>query len=117
MLKPCIFWLLAVLSATQPRGADPASLRDLNSTTAKRADSGLAGYLGAFFLGSDPYVYFYQSNGNNPVSFRALNRGQPVIRLTKGTGGVRDPAVVQGGGEEDGRKWYIVGTDLNIGKV
>ncbi|KAK8069985.1 glycoside hydrolase family 43 protein [Apiospora phragmitis] len=84
---------------------------------AKRADSRLAGYLGAFFLGADPYVYFYQSNGNDATSFRALNRGQPVIRPARGTGGVRDPAIVQGGGEEEGRKWYIVGTDLNIGRT
>ncbi|KAK7992358.1 arabinosidase [Apiospora saccharicola] len=97
--------------------ADPVSLRRLPPTEAKRADTNLVGYLGAFFLGADPYVYFYQSNGNNPVSFRALNRAEPVIRPTKGTGGVRDPAIVQGSGEEEGKKWYIVGTDLNIGKT
>jgi hypothetical protein len=84
---------------------------------AKRADPNLAGYLGVFFLGADPYVYFYLSNGNNPLSFRALNRGQPIIRPTKGTGGVRDPTIVPGGGAEAGKKWYIIGTDLHIGKV
>lgn len=84
---------------------------------AKRADPHLAGYLGVFFLGADPYVYFYLSNGNNPLSFRALNRGQPIIRPTKGTGGVRDPTIVPGGGAEAGKKWYIIGTDLHIGKV
>lgn len=94
----------------------------LESTTlglhvAERTDSSLAGYLGAFFLGADPYVYFYLSNGNNPASFKALNKGSPIMKPTKGTGGVRDPAIVQGGGAEAGKKWYIVGTDLNIGKV
>jgi len=82
-----------------------------------RADPSLTGYLGAFFLGSDPYVYFYLSNGNNPVSFKALNKGAPIMKPTKGTGGVRDPALVRGGGAEEGRKWYIVGTDLDIGKT
>lgn len=82
----------------------------------KRADPDLTGYLGAFFLGADPYVYFYISNGNNAVSFKALNRGQPVVRPTRGTGGVRDPMIVTGGGAEAGRKWYIIGTDLNIGR-
>jgi hypothetical protein len=84
---------------------------------AKRADPNLAGYLGVFFLGADPYVYFYLSNGNDPLFFRALNRGSPVIRPTKGTGGVRDPTIISGGGSEAGKKWYIIGTDLNIGKV
>jgi len=97
--------------------ANPIDLQDFGLRAEPRADSNLVGYLGAFFLGADPYVYFYQSNGNNPLSFKALNKGQPVLRPTKGTGGVRDPAIVQGGGDEEGRKWYIVGTDLDIGKV
>lgn len=83
----------------------------------RRADPSLAGYLGVFFLGADPYVYFYLSNGNNPLSLKALNRGAPVMKPTKGTGGVRDPTIVPGGGKEAGKKWYIVGTDLHIGKV
>jgi hypothetical protein len=97
--------------------ANPIDLQDFGLRAEPRADSNLVGYLGAFFLGADPYVYFYQSNGNNALSFKALNKGQPVIKPTKGTGGVRDPAIVQGGGAEAGKKWYIVGTDLNIGKV
>ncbi|KAI1188020.1 glycoside hydrolase family 43 protein [Nemania serpens] len=97
--------------------ANPIDLHEFGLRAEPRADSSLVGYLGAFFLGADPYVYLYQSNGNNPTSFRALNKGQPVLKPTKGTGGVRDPALVQGGGEEAGRKWYIVGTDLNIGKT
>jgi hypothetical protein len=83
----------------------------------RRADPDLAGYLGVFFLGADPYVYFYLSNGNDPVSFKALNKGSPIIKPTKGTGGVRDPTIIPGGGSEAGKKWYIIGTDLNIGKV
>lgn len=117
MAKLCLFWLLALPSWTQPSRAELTSLREPPLTPTKRADTNLVGYLGAFFLGADPYVYLYQSNGNSPTSFRALNRGQPVIRPTRGTGGVRDPAIVQGGGQEEGQKWYIVGTDLNIAKV
>lgn len=97
--------------------ANPIDLQEFGLRAELRADSSLVGYLGAFFLGADPYVYLYQSNGNNPTSFRALNKGQPVLKPTKGTGGIRDPALVEGGGEEAGRKWYIVGTDLNIGRV
>ncbi|KAK3692299.1 hypothetical protein B0T22DRAFT_503272 [Podospora appendiculata] len=84
---------------------------------ARRADPSLAGYMGVFFLGADPYLYFYLSNGNDPISFKALNKGSPIAKPTKGTGGVRDPTVIQGGGNEAGKKWYIIGTDLNIGKT
>ncbi|KAH8160258.1 hypothetical protein CIB48_g7979 [Xylaria polymorpha] len=97
--------------------ANPIDLQDFGLRAEPRADSSLVGYLGAFFLGADPYVYLYQSNGNSPTSFKALNKGQPVLKPTKGTGGVRDPAIVQGGGAEAGKKWYIVGTDLNIGRT
>ncbi|KAK3378852.1 glycoside hydrolase family 43 protein [Lasiosphaeria ovina] len=103
------------------RSVDPASASSTNRATesdiAKRADPSLAGYLGVFFLGADPYVYFYLSTGNNPVAFKALNRGAPVMRPTKGTGGVRDPSIIAGSGADAGKKWYIIGTDLNIGKT
>ncbi len=97
--------------------ANPIDLREFGLRAKPRADSSLVGYLGAFFLGADPYVYLYQSDGNSPTSFKALNGGQPVLKPTTGTGGVRDPALVQGGGADAGKKWYIVGTDLNIGRV
>ncbi|KAJ2899476.1 hypothetical protein MKZ38_003033 [Zalerion maritima] len=74
----------------------------------------LVGYLGAFFLSADPYVYFYLSDRNNPTSFTALNDGDPVMTPTEGTGGVRDPATVVGGRDEVGKKWHILGTGLNI---
>lgn len=83
----------------------------------RRADPSLTGYLGVFFLGDKPSVYFYTSNGNNPNSMTALNKGQPVIVPTKGTGGVRDPSIIAGGGSEAGKKWYIIGTDLDIAKT
>lgn len=103
-----------VLTAPATQSLD---LRDLGLPPAKRQGSSLSGYLGAFFLGDDPDVYFYLSDGNDATSFSALNGGDPIIVPTAGTGGVRDPAIVPGGGDEEGRKWYIVGTDLNIGKV
>ncbi|KAI6375400.1 hypothetical protein MCOR25_002966 [Pyricularia grisea] len=81
------------------------------------ADSSLVGYLGAFFLGDEPSVYFYLSNGNNALSFSPMNKGAAVIKPTKGTGGVRDPNIVTGGGNEEGKKWYIIGTDLDINKT
>ncbi|KAI0505184.1 hypothetical protein F5B22DRAFT_628511, partial [Xylaria bambusicola] len=69
-----------------------------------RADSSLTRCLEALFLSADPYAYLYRSNGNNPTSSKALNKRQPVLKPTKGTGGVRDPSLVQGGGDEAGKK-------------
>lgn len=112
-------WISSCLAAVpKPRDAlDFSEYLDGSHEVAKRQASNLAGYLGVFFLGADPYVYFYLSNGNEALSFKALNRGQPITRPTKGTGGVRDPTIIPGGGAEAGKKWYIIGTDLHIGKV
>ncbi|KAF4556488.1 Hypothetical protein D9617_1g083660 [Elsinoe fawcettii] len=74
-------------------------------------------YLNAFFFGAEPKVYFDLSNGNNPLSFSILNNGAPILTATSGTGGVRDPNLVLGGGPDAGSKWYILGTDLDIGKT
>lgn len=71
-----------------------------------RADPSLTGYLGVFFLGDKPSVYFYLSNGNNALSIKAINKAQPVITPTKGTKGVRDPSIIAGGGADAGKKWY-----------
>lgn len=111
--------LAALLSATSSLAlvTPNIGLRDLGVPLPRRADTSLTGYLGAFFLGDEPDVYFYLSEGNDAVSFTALNGGSPVIVPTVGTGGVRDPAIVTGGGDEAGQKWYIVGTDLDISKV
>jgi hypothetical protein len=109
-LVACWFWAQCTVG-------NPIDLTALGIQAEKRADAGLIGYLGAFFLGADPYVYFYLSNGNNAVSFKSLNGGNPILQPTVGTGGVRDPAIVTGGGTDAGKKWYIVGTDLDIDKV
>ncbi|KAF2106593.1 glycosyl hydrolase [Lophiotrema nucula] len=99
--------------------AAPTQSLDFSAYTslATRTDPSLTGYLGVFFLGDKPSVYFYTSNGNNAISLKALNKGNPVINPTKGTQGVRDPSIISGGGDEEGKKWYIIGTDLNIGKT
>ncbi|KAH7135748.1 glycosyl hydrolase [Dendryphion nanum] len=110
-----------LLTVSHPTNALPAQSLDfsayLPSSVLPRADPSLTSYLGAFFLGDKPSVYLYASNGNNGVSFRALNKGQPVINPTKGTLGVRDPSLIAGGGPESQKKWYIIGTDLNIAKT
>ncbi|KAK1994002.1 arabinosidase [Colletotrichum falcatum] len=112
--------LLAAAGLAATALANPIQSLDLaraGASLAPRADPSLTGYLGAFFLGEDPYVYLYLSNGNDATSFRPLNGGSPVLRPTQGTGGVRDPAIVQGGGADKDKKWFMVGTDLDIAKT
>lgn len=118
ILKTAAAALLLATSAVALVARNPQhlDLRELGLPE-RRADPSLTGYLGAFFLGDEPDVYFYLSNGNDAISFKALNGGKAVITPSAGTGGVRDPAIVPGGGAEAGKKWYIVGTDLDIGKV
>lgn len=104
---------LAAASTAYSLPTEPESRQDL----AARADPNLVGYLGVFFLGSEPNVYFYLSNGNNAISFKALNGGAKILDPSTGTGGVRDPSIINGAGAEAGKKWYIIGTDLDIAKV
>ena len=78
------------------------------------ANSSLAGYLGVFFLGDAPNIYFYQSTGNNAASMTPLNGGQPVIVPTLGTKGVRDPSIIT---SNTANKYYLIGTDLDISKT
>lgn len=122
MRTPTVLSFLPVLlTITPPTSALPSQSLDfsayLSSSLLPRADPSLTSYLGAFFLGDKPSVYLYASNGNNGVSFKALNKGQPVINPTRGTQGVRDPSLIAGGGPDTQKKWYIIGTDLNIGKT
>ena len=108
-------FLPALLSLTSVFAA-PVEL-SASTDLAVRADTSLVGYLGVFFLGDKPNVYFYLSNGNNALSFKALNKGSPILVPTLGTKGVRDPSIINGAGAEAGKKWYIIGTDLNIATV
>lgn len=103
----------AILASSAVSALPAQSVTDI----ADHPNSTLVGYLGAFFLGDAPNVYFYLSNGNNALSFKALNGGEPILVPSSGTGGVRDPSIITGGGCEAGKKWYIIGTDLDIGKV
>jgi hypothetical protein len=108
--------LLPILSSILVIPDTPLQTPD-SSSLESRADSSLVGYLGAFFLGDKPYVYFDLSNSNNATSFKPLNSGNPLLIPTVGTGGVRDPSIIVGAGPDLGKKRYIIGTDLDIAKT
>ncbi|WP_432542643.1 glycoside hydrolase family 43 protein [Kineococcus sp. SYSU DK002] len=59
--------------------------------------------------GHGEQVFFSLSLGDDPLSWRRLNGGRPVLEPTLGTTGVRDPFVVRGDGE-----FFVVATDLRI---
>ena len=105
--------LLLFCSAILAAASTPASL----SVDKTSLNTTLAGYLGVFFLGDAPNVYFYLSDGANPIAFKALNKGNPILKPTLGTKGVRDPSIISGNVTEEGKKWHIIGTDLDIAKV
>ncbi|KAF2763888.1 hypothetical protein EJ03DRAFT_261061, partial [Teratosphaeria nubilosa] len=72
------------------------------------------GYLAAVFTGQLEQVYFELAPASSPQTFKTLNGGRPVLTATLGTGGARDPAILE---SEDGSKLYILATDLQIGKT
>jgi hypothetical protein len=82
--------------------------------TAACAANGPAGYLFVTFTngggGMAEQIYFGLSkDGRN---WQALNSGKPVLVSTLGEKGVRDPYILR---SADGKKFYIIATDLSIG--
>jgi hypothetical protein len=73
--------------------------------------------IGVFFLGDAPNAFFYLSGSSNPLVFKALNKGSPILQPTCGTKGVRDPSVISETEQKMERKWHIISTDLDIGKT
>jgi hypothetical protein len=110
-LQPANMRFLSALALLPTALAAPAFDLSSHITPRDNANASLTGYLGVFFLGDAPNVYFYQSNGNNAASMSPLNGGDPVIVPTLGTKGVRDPSIIT---SATSNKYYIIGTDLNI---
>lgn len=56
-------------------------------------------------------LYLSLSVGDDPLRWRRLNGGEPVLESARGTTGVRDPFVVR---RRDGRGFHILATDLRV---
>lgn len=72
------------------------------------------GYLLVHFV-EDPHghgeqIYFSLSEGDDPLTWRRLNGGRPVLTSRIGTTGVRDPHVIR---TREGN-FHIVATDLRV---
>ncbi|MDW5324374.1 RICIN domain-containing protein [Plantactinospora sp. KLBMP9567] len=74
-----------------------------------------AGYLFSYMTGegsaNGEQIYFGLSQGNDPVRWRQLNGGQPVLTSNVGTRGARDPFIIRA---PQGDRFYQIATDLRI---
>lgn len=74
-----------------------------------------AGYLFVYFAGDatpdGEQIRFALSRGNDPLHWRELNGGRPVLTSTVGDKGVRDPYIVRAPGDD---RFYILATDLRM---
>ena len=72
-------------------------------------------YLFAHFVGEDgpdaEQVHFAVSRGNTLSEWDMLAGGDPVLRSSVGTGGIRDPFIMR---LRDGERFVILATDLQV---
>ncbi|MBB2948947.1 beta-xylosidase [Actinoplanes lutulentus] len=82
---------------------------------ARPAAAPYEGYLFSYFTGegssNGEQVYNALSDGNDPLRWREINNGQPVLTSTLGTQGLRDPFIIR---SPEGDKFYQIATDLKI---
>ncbi|KAF2680445.1 glycoside hydrolase family 43 protein [Lentithecium fluviatile CBS 122367] len=73
------------------------------------------GYAFAYFTGNSiagEKIFLAASDGNNALSWKELNGGQPILTSMQGTKGLRDPFVIR---SPEGDTFYLIATDLSIG--
>ncbi len=73
------------------------------------------GYAFAYFTGDSiagENIYFAASEGNDALSWKELNGGQPTLTSKFGTKGLRDPFIIR---SPEGDTFYLIATDLSIG--
>jgi beta-xylosidase len=106
LLVPFLALLLSLLAApagTAQSGAPPVK------------QSKYAGYLFAYFTGEGTadgeQIRYALSRGNDPLHWRELNAGKPVLTSTIGEKGLRDPFVIR---SPEGDRFYMIATDLRM---
>ncbi|KAF6808952.1 Xylosidase/arabinosidase 2 [Colletotrichum sojae] len=73
------------------------------------------GYAFSYFTGSSiagENIFFAASYGNNALQWTELNGGQPTLKSSYGTKGLRDPFLIR---SPEGDTFYLIATDLSIG--
>ncbi|WP_166845917.1 family 43 glycosylhydrolase [Isoptericola sp. BMS4] len=102
--------------ASMPASAAPApSSGTTSDATTTDAQDEYAGYLFSYFTGEGTadgeQVYFGLSEGNDPLHYRPINDGEPVLTSDVGDDGVRDPFIIRD--PRDG-SFYQIATDLKV---
>ncbi|GFJ89341.1 family 43 glycosylhydrolase [Phytohabitans rumicis] len=103
------------LTATVTKNAASATRTFTATVPELPAQEGLTGYMFSYFTGegtaNGEQVYFGLSKGNDPLHWRELNGGNPVLTSTLGEKGLRDPFIIR---SPEGDKFYQIATDLRI---
>ncbi|KAJ8083007.1 hypothetical protein PM082_008868 [Marasmius tenuissimus] len=89
-------------------------LQHANASISSRADPSKVGYFFVHFYDRQPAIFAHLSNGNDPLSYRALNGDNAILVPTGGTRAARDPYLVSA--PDDSRHW-IIATDLDIDAI
>lgn len=103
------------LTATVTKGA----AKTTRTLTAKVPElprqEALKGYMFSYFTGEGTadgeQLYAALSKGDDPLKWRELNDGKPVLTSTLGEKGLRDPFIIR---SPEGDKFYQIATDLRI---
>ncbi|MES4905841.1 MULTISPECIES: family 43 glycosylhydrolase [unclassified Streptomyces] len=105
-----LFTMVVSLLAASP---SPAQSRGAPSEAQPRPK--YAGYLFTYFTGEGTadgeQIRMALSRGNDPLHWRELNAGKPVLTSGLGEKGLRDPFVIR---SPKGDKFYLIATDLRM---
>jgi beta-xylosidase len=108
-LVPLLALLLGLLAAP------PSTAGTENSGALPVTQPKYAGYLFAYFTGEGTadgeQIRYALSRGNDPLHWRELNAGKPVLTSTIGEKGLRDPFVIR---SPRGDRFYMIATDLRM---
>ncbi|MFJ6000436.1 family 43 glycosylhydrolase [Streptomyces sp. NPDC092370] len=103
------------LTATASKGEADATRTFTAKVPELPKKEALEGYMFSYFTGEGTsdgeQLYFALSKGNDPLKWRELNDGKPVLTSTLGEKGLRDPFIIR---SPEGDKFYQIATDLRI---
>ncbi|MFC4501659.1 MULTISPECIES: family 43 glycosylhydrolase [Streptomyces] len=105
----------AELTATVTKGDAQATRVFTAKVPELPVKEALKGYMFSYFTGegtaNGEQLYAALSKGNDPLNWRELNGGEPVLTSTLGEQGLRDPFIIR---SPEGDKFYQIATDLRI---
>ncbi|MGW1777795.1 family 43 glycosylhydrolase [Streptomyces sp. NPDC002143] len=103
------------LTATVTKGTATATRVFTAKVPELPANEALKGYMFSYFTGEGTsdgeQLYAALSKGDDPLKWRELNDGKPVLTSTLGEQGLRDPFIIR---SPEGDKFYQIATDLRI---